>query len=190
LAIQQVLRGYYEGSDGLDHKELALYSHSMRSFGLILFFMWGMVAWMISCGVAVGVRVAVLIEVLGYAGGGTGEIVDALGLGAFIEGFFGVLPGVLCGAGPVVLTLALRRLPERTSRYRMITVAVCVGALFVPAGLLALLANDHEGVGAMLFLPTTLQLYGIPLLISAPFAALGAQGVAMQFSRRARVEPH
>ena len=117
----------------------------MRPFGLIWFFMWRMVDWTISCGVAVGVLVATLIEILGYAGGGAGEVVGALGLGALIGGFFGVLPGVLCGTGLAVLTLALPRLLERTSRYRMTAVAVCVGALLVPAGLLALLANDYEG---------------------------------------------
>ena len=136
---------YYEVRDGLDHKGLALYFYCMRPFGLIWFFMWRMVDWTISCGVAVGVLVATLIEILGYAGGGAGEVVGALGLGALIGGFFGVLPGVHCGTWLAVLTLALPRLLERTSRYRMTAVAVCVGALLVPAGLLALLANDYEG---------------------------------------------
>jgi hypothetical protein len=87
------------------------------------------------------------------------------------------------------LTLAFRRLPERTSRYRIIAVAVCAGAVLVPAGLLALLANDYEGVGGMLSAGTTFQIFGIPLLISAPFAALAAQSMAKAFSQRAWAEP-
>jgi len=46
-----------------------------------------MVARMISCSVALGVLIAVLIEISGYAGGGAGEVVGALGRGALIGGF-------------------------------------------------------------------------------------------------------
>ena len=106
-----------------------------------------MVAWMISCGVVVGVLIAVAIEITGYTGGGAGEIVGALGRGALIGGFIGVLPGVLSGTGLSVLTLSFRRLPESTGKFRITAVVTCAGVLLVPAGLLALFANDYEGVG-------------------------------------------
>lgn len=162
----------------------------MHILRLFWFFEWRMVAWMIASGIAVGVLIAILIEISGYAGGGAVEAVCALGRGAaLIGGFFGVLPGVLCGIGLALLTLAFRRLPERTTRYRMIAVATCAGVLLVPAGLLALLANDYQGIGGMLFLPTPFQIFGIPLLISVPFAAVAAQSVAKAFSQRAMAEP-
>ena len=81
-----------------------------------------------------GVLIAVPIEISGYAGGGAEEVLGALGRGALIGGFFGVFPGVVCGIGLAVLTLAFRRLPERTGRYRMIAAAVCAGVVIVPAG--------------------------------------------------------
>lgn len=161
----------------------------MNTFRLLWFFFWRMVGWMIASGVAVGVVIAFLIEIRFYAGGGAGEVVGALGRGALIGGFFGVMPGVACGLALAVLTLAFRRVPERTSRYRMIAAAVCAGVVLVPAGLLALLANDYYGVGGMLFVPTYFQMFGIPLLISAPFAALAAQSVAKSSSHRAIAEP-
>jgi hypothetical protein len=157
----------------------------MRFLGLFWFFMWRMVAWMIFCGVVLGVLIAILIEILGYAGGGAGELAGALGRGALTGGFFGMLQGVLCGIGMAVLTLAFRRLPERTDSYRTIAVATCAGVVLVPAGLLALLANDYEGVGTMMFAPTYFQIFGIPLIVSAPFALLGAQKVAKTYSHRA-----
>jgi hypothetical protein len=168
-----------------DHHELAIYSGFMRLLSLFWFFVWRMVAWMIFCGVVLGVLIAILIEILGHAEGGTGEVVGALGRGALAGGFIGMPPGVLGGIGLAVLTVAFRRLPERTGSYRMIAVATCAGVVLVPAGLLALLANDYEGVGTMMFAPTYFEIFGIPLIVSAPFAALGAQKVAKTYSHRA-----
>jgi multisubunit Na+/H+ antiporter MnhB subunit len=99
-----------------------------------------------------------------------------------------MLPGVLCGIGLAILTLFFRRRPERTSFYRIRAVATCAVVLLVPAGLLALLANDSEGEGGI-FLPTYFEVFGIPLIISVPFAALGAQRVSKTFSHRANAGP-
>ena len=78
--------------------------------------------------------------------------------------------------------LTFRRLPESTSKFWIVAVATCTVVLLVPAGLLALFANDYGGVGPMLLIPTYFQVFGIPLIISVPFAALGAQKVAKTFS--------
>jgi hypothetical protein len=59
----------------------------MHTLRLVWFFVRRMVVRMISCGVALGVFIAVLIEISGYAGGGAGEVVGALGRGALIGGF-------------------------------------------------------------------------------------------------------
>jgi len=150
-----------------------------------------MVAWMIFCGVVVGVLIAVAIELqietLGYADRGAAEVVGAFGRGAPIGGFIGVLPGVLSGIGLSVLTLSFRRLPESTGKFRITAVATCAGVLLVPAGLLALVTNYYGGVGSIMLMPTYFDILGIPLIHSVPFAALGAQRVAKTFSRRANV---
>jgi len=182
----------YERGDVLDHRAPGLYCQPMNTFWFLL---WRMVGWLIGSGVALGVviasliEIAILIQISGDAVGGVEEVVGALGRGVLIGGFFGVPPGIVCGLALAILTLGFRRLPERCGRYRIIAAAVSTGVVLVPAGLLALLANDYEGVGGMMLMPTYFQMFGIPLLISAPFAALAAQSVAKAFSRRASAEP-
>lgn len=96
-----------------DHSDVSPYFRSMGPLELLWYFVWRMVAWVISCGVILGLPIALLTEIPFYAVGDAEEVVDALAPGALLGGFLGALPGDFCGLGLAVLTLASRRPPQR-----------------------------------------------------------------------------
>src|SRR5918998_3675281 len=122
--------GAHENRGVPGHSDVSPYFRSMGPLELLWYFAWRMVPRTVSCGVILGLPIALLTEIPFYAVGDAEEVVDALAPGALVGGFLGALPGVLCGLRLAVLTFAFRRPPRRTTRYRMTAVAACAGGVF------------------------------------------------------------